>query len=97
MNEEIIFFCQFLKVNFGLPCHQLELDYIRSFLSFLVAIYDVPVLTEVAQISNTGEEMELYSYSLKVFRNVFNEQETMLNFPVYDSLTAQVPCIKFFV
>ncbi|XP_064411305.1 uncharacterized protein CCDC162P [Latimeria chalumnae] len=66
-----------------LPRHILETEELTPQLQYLVSHFGI--VYEVEDLRNTANEMELFTLVTRKFRSVFNKQQTMKTFPVYDA------------
>ncbi|XP_060112837.1 putative uncharacterized protein C6orf183 [Heteronotia binoei] len=69
----------------ALPQHRTELDELKPQLSLLLSQFGISYNVEA--LRHSADEMELFSVVTQKFHSIFNKQQTMRTFPIYDSGT----------
>ncbi|XP_013929133.1 PREDICTED: putative uncharacterized protein C6orf183 [Thamnophis sirtalis] len=69
----------------ALPQHTAEIDQLKPQLRLLLSQLDINY--DVENLKHSANEMELFSMVKHKFRSIFNKQQTMRTFPVYDAGT----------
>ncbi|KAM6460286.1 uncharacterized protein PHA67_008900 isoform 3-T4 [Liasis olivaceus] len=67
------------------PQHTTEIDQLKPQLRLL--LYQLDISYDVENLRHSANEMELFSMVKHKFRSIFNKQQTMRTFPVYDAGT----------
>ncbi|XP_060545086.1 uncharacterized protein LOC117660839 isoform X3 [Pantherophis guttatus] len=67
------------------PQHTAEMDQLKPQLRLLLSQLDINY--DVENVRHSANEMELFSMVKHKFRSIFNKQQTMRTFPVYDAGT----------
>ncbi|KAG8123958.1 hypothetical protein E2320_019560 [Naja naja] len=69
----------------ALPQHTADIDELKPQLRLLLSQLDINY--DVENLRHSANEMELFSMVKHKFRSIFNKQQTMRTFPVYDAGT----------
>ncbi|XP_061479532.1 uncharacterized protein LOC133383234 isoform X2 [Rhineura floridana] len=67
----------------ALPQHSAEIEELKPQLTFLLSHFRIGY--DVEELKHSANEMELFSMVMHEFRSIFNKQQTMRTFPVYDA------------
>ncbi|XP_078341998.1 uncharacterized protein LOC111108050 isoform X2 [Crassostrea virginica] len=68
----------------GLPLNAVDFDTLKPHLSFLLNIYGINY--DLNSVHNSADEMEMYAAVNRKFHTIFNRQEVMKTFKVYDRM-----------
>ncbi|XP_044282709.1 putative uncharacterized protein C6orf183 [Varanus komodoensis] len=72
----------------ALPQHTVNIEELKPQLKLLLIHFGIRY--DVEDLRHSANEMELFSMVMHTFRSIFNEQQTMRTFPVYDAASTPV-------
>ncbi|KAL5014657.1 hypothetical protein ScPMuIL_008927 [Solemya velum] len=89
------------EASLGLPLNVIDFQSLKPHLSFLFNVYGLN--TDLDQVHNTADEMEMFAAVNRKFKQIFTRQELMKTYKYYDHLelgeenwgrTSPVYCLK---